>query len=144
MKEVIKNGTILIIEDDTDDIELLVTIIRELDVNNKILSFDNADEAYDYLLKTNDKIFIIFSDINLPQRTGLQFKHKIDENPQLREKSIPFIFYSTWTHDKDVKEAYSKDLSVQGFFKKGNNYKEVKEQIEMILHYWNNSVHPDV
>ena len=139
----IKEGTIVIVEDDTDDIELLEKIIRELEINNEIKCFDNTEEAYTYLAKTNDKIFIIFCDIEFPKKSGLQFKEKIDDTPHLREKSIPFIFYSTWTKEKDVKEAYSKELSVQGFFKKGNDYKEVKEQIKMILDYWDDSVHPD-
>jgi len=136
-----KSGHILIIEDDEDDKDMLVEIIEQLTVRNKIIWFDTCDKAYEFLRETRDPIFIIFSDINLPKKTGLELKQDIDKDPELKRKSIPFIFYSTSASDKDINEAYS-DLSVQGFFEKENDYNTIRCNIKTILDYWSISKKP--
>lgn len=138
-----KSGPILIIEDDTDDKLMFEEVVNSIGYSNKIVWYDNTDDAMNYLETTTDSIFIIFSDINLPGRNGLDFKKKIDSNPELRKKSIPFVFYSTSARQQDIDEAYSK-MTVQGFFKKPRDYKEVKESIALILEYWKHCKHPNL
>jgi response regulator RpfG family c-di-GMP phosphodiesterase len=130
-----RNGLILLIEDDHDDKDLLVDIMQELNVKNKIVWFDNCEDAYNFISETRESIYIIFSDINLPKKTGLELKSDIDRDPVLKRKSIPFIFYSTSADGNDIDEAYS-NLNVQGFFKKESDYNEVKCNIKTILDYW--------
>jgi CheY-like chemotaxis protein len=137
-----KSGPILIIEDDAEDKEILEDILRELDVKNKILWAENTNEAFSILGAAKEPMFIIFCDINLPGKNGLELKLKIDEHPELRKKSIPFLFYSTSANQKDVNDAYSK-MTIQGFFKKGSEYKEMKNLIRIILDYWRACRHPN-
>jgi len=66
-----RKGVILLIEDDHDDKDLLVEIMQELNVKNKIVWFDNCEDAYNFISETRESIYIIFSDINLPKKTGL-------------------------------------------------------------------------
>lgn len=139
--EIAKTGTILIVEDDSDDKELIEQTVVEMGLKNKVLWYDNSTEALDYLLADTEPVFIIFSDVNLPGQTGLQFKKTIDSIPELRRRSIPFVFYSTWAYEKDVETAFI-DMTVQGFFKKGRNYTKIREQIELIIRYWQESEHP--
>jgi len=136
-----KFGPIVLIEDDEDDKDMLVEIMRELNVKNKILWFDNCEDAYNFLRDNTEPIFIIFSDINLPKKSGIELKYDIDQDPALKKKSIPFVFYSTCASSEDVDEAYS-NLSVQGFFKKENDYNEIKTNIKTILDYWSISRKP--
>jgi len=138
-----KRGPILIIEDDEDDKNILELIVKELGYFNPIVWFDTTDNALDYLCTTHQAPFIIFSDINLPGRNGLEFKTKIDSDPVLRKKSIPFIFYSTSGHQRDVNEAYTK-MTIQGFFKKGNDFESAKKTIGLILAYWSECLHPNI
>jgi len=137
-----KFGPILIIEDDADDKQLFEDIVKSLGYQNRIVWYDNTEDAIEYLSTTGDSIFIIFSDINLPGKNGLEFKKKIDSTPELRQKSIPFVFYSTSALQKDIDEAYSK-MTVQGFFKKGKDYNEIKGHISLILEYWKACKHPN-
>lgn len=137
-----KKGEILLIEDDADDIFLFKELLADIGLKNKLVTFTDANVALEYLDQTSDDICIIFSDINLPKRNGLQFKHDIDANPTLRRKSIPFIFYSTTANKADVAEAFE-TLTVQGFFKKGNDYNEAKEQLIKIMQYWECCEHPN-
>jgi response regulator RpfG family c-di-GMP phosphodiesterase len=138
-----KHGPILIIEDDIDDRKLLEDALKDIGYSNRIVWYDNTEEAYYYLSTTTDSIFIIFSDINLPGKNGLDFKKKIDSVPHLRQKSIPFIFYSTSANQQDINEAYSK-MTVQGFFKKGRTYAEAKNTLKLILEYWKECRHPNI
>lgn len=136
-----KKGPIVIIEDDEDDKDMLVEVIEQLNIKNKILWFDNCEAAYNFLSNTTEPIFIIFSDINLPRKTGIELKYDIDRDPVLKRKSIPFVFYSTSASNNDVNEAYA-SLNVQGFFKKENDYKTIKDNIKTILNYWSISKYP--
>jgi CheY-like chemotaxis protein len=137
-----KAGEIILVEDDADDRELFRKIIKELNITNQLVWFDNTDEAYNYLQETSKSIFIIFSTVNLPGMNGIEFKSKIDSTPRLRKKSIPFVFYSSQANQRDINDAYL-NMSVQGFFKKGDDYEESKALLKLILDYWRVSKHPN-
>jgi len=138
-----RSGPIIVVEDDIDDKEIFDAALQELQSTNKIIWFNNCDDAWDYLKKTTDSPFIIFSDVNLPKKSGLEFKKQIDEDNQLRKKSIPFVFYSTSVNQDTVNEAYTK-MTVQGFFQKSNRFEEMKQTIKLILDYWRVCRHPNV
>ena len=134
-------GPILIIEDDQDDQEILREAFTELGVRNKLLFFDKTKQAFDFLKTTSEKPFLILSDVNLPQQTGVEFKREVDSDPQLRKKSIPFVFFSTSIEKHAVDTAY-KELTIQGFFQKSNNYQELKNVLSLIVEYWKVCQHP--
>lgn len=137
-----KAGQIIILEDDADDRIFFESVVRDLEITNELVWFDNADDGYDYLMETTKSIFMIFSDVNLPGKNGLEFKLKIDTTPKLRKKSIPFVFYSTQTTQRDINDAYL-NMTVQGFFKKGIDYEESKILLKTIFDYWRLSKHPN-
>jgi response regulator RpfG family c-di-GMP phosphodiesterase len=130
------------VEDDADDESIFNEILKELNISNKIKWFGNSDDALHYLKTTTEQPFIIFSDVNLPGENGVEFKRQIDRNRQLRKKSIPFVFYSTVLDQRIVDEVYTK-MTVQGFFKKGNSYEEIKNNIKLIFDYWKICKHPN-
>jgi two-component SAPR family response regulator len=137
-----KTGPIIIIDDDEDDKEILEEILREFDLKNKLVWFNNCKDAYGYLKSTSEQPFLIFSDVNLPGLTGFDFKKQIDEDIELRKKSIPFLFYTTGVTQDTVNKAYT-EMTVQGFFKKENTYEAIKKDIKVILDYWENCRHPN-
>lgn len=137
-----KNSNILIVEDDIDDKEILEDVITSLGYTNKIVWKVNGAEALSYLAETDEKMLIIFCDINMPIMNGLELKRLIDAHEILRKKSIPFIFYSTAASDQAIEEAYT-TLSIQGFFKKQNDYNKTKLIINTAIEYWKNCVHPN-
>ena len=137
-----KSGSIVVIEDDIDDKDLFIEILKELKVPNAVVWFARTEDAFDYLKRTTDKPFLIFSDVNLPKQNGIEFKRQLDADEDLRKKSIPFIFYSTSVAQKVVNEAYTK-MTVQGFFQKASNYDEIKNNIKLIIDYWTACKHPN-
>jgi CheY-like chemotaxis protein len=137
-----KSGPIILVEDDVEDEEVFADILKQLNVTNKLHWFNNCPEALDYLKTTPEQPFIIFCDVNLPVMTGVEFKRQIDADPQLRTKSIPFVFYSTAAEQSTVNEVYTQ-MTVQGFFQKGSSFKEIRETIDRILGYWRACKHPN-
>jgi CheY-like chemotaxis protein len=137
-----QTGPIIIVEDDLDDQEMIQEILKQLNVNNKIIFFDKPPEAFQFLKRQKEQPFIILSDVNLPEQNGVEFKRQIDEDPQLRAKSIPFVFFSTSIDKKAVDTAY-KDMTVQGFFQKASNYEELKIVLKLIIEYWKRCKHPN-
>lgn len=136
-----KNGPIIIIEDDLDDQELLTDVFKELAYKNEIIFFGDGEEALDFLIKTDIKPFIVFSDINMPKLNGVELREKVHNNEDLRVKSIPYLFFTTTAEQKHVIEAYSK--SIQGFFIKPSSFPELKRTIRVIVEYWLECVSPD-
>ena len=137
-----KSGPIIVLEDDADDKSIFEEILRDLEITNKLIWFTKTAETLEYLKTTSEQPFIIFSDINLPVQNGIDFKKELDNDEQLRKKSIPFVFYSTSVDQKTVNDAYTK-MTVQGFFKKGNSYDEMKTDIKVIFDYWKTCKHPN-
>jgi CheY-like chemotaxis protein len=135
-------GPIILVEDDDDDIEIFKEVLKELDIPNQLISFKRPDNAYHFLEKNDEQPFIIISDMNLPGMSGLEFKNKLDANENLRKKSIPFIFYSTSAEKKYITTAYL-NLTVQGYFRKADNLKEIKNQLRIIFEYWKICQHPN-
>jgi len=137
-----KTGPIILIDDDSDDKDVFLDILKDLKVFNPVLWFQNCDDAFSYLKTTSEQPFIIFCDLNLPGISGIECKRQIDDNEELRKKSIPFVFCSTTADQKTVDEAYTK-MTVQGFFQKKNTYNELKETIRLIVAYWEECRHPN-
>ena len=138
-----KSGPIIIVEDDLDDQEIITDLLRELRIPNELLFFPNSNEAYQYLIRPDkQQPFIIFSDINLPGENGLDFKNRIDSNPNLRQQSIPFVFLSTFAGKNAVDRAYTQ-MSVQGFFEKPSDIGDFKNLLYLIIDYWKRCRHPN-
>ncbi|RZJ31068.1 MAG: response regulator [Flavobacterium sp.] len=134
-------GPIIIIEDDTDDQEILQAVFDSLGYKNEIAFFGDGYQALEYLVNTSVEPFIIFSDINLPKLNGIELRAKIHQNEDLRLKSIPYLFFSTSAEQSHVIDAYSK--SVQGFFIKPSSFNEIKDTIKTIVEYWQKCVSPN-
>ena len=137
-----QSGPIIIIDDDNDDQEIIQDMAGDLALSNPLIFFNDTRQAFSYLKATEDRPLIIFSDLNLPQESGFDLKRRIDDDPQLRAKSIPFIFFSTYIDKRIVDLAY-RDLTIQGFFQKVANYNELKATFKMIIDYWTICKHPN-
>jgi CheY-like chemotaxis protein len=129
-----RDQPIVVVEDDLDDQEILKHVMKSLHVKNEILIFNNGFDAFNYLKNTTRKTFIILCDINLQLMDGIEFRNKINEDEQLKRKSIPFIFLSTAATETQVDKAYS--TAVQGFFVKAVSMKEFERKLDVILRYW--------
>ncbi|WP_276370977.1 response regulator [Chryseolinea sp. H1M3-3] len=136
-----KRGPIIIIEDDSDDQEILTEIFKELNYSNQIIFFGDGEAALEFLINTAIEPFIIFSDINMPKLNGVELREKVHNNEDLRLKSIPYLFFTTSAEQKHVIDAYSK--SIQGFFIKPSNFEKLRSTVKTIVEYWQECISPN-
>lgn len=136
-----KNGAILLIDDDKDECELIKDALTHEGIENELICFSNGQEALHYLKAAEAPPFLILSDINMPQMGGLELRKQINEDEELKRKSIPFIFLTTSAGASAVKEAY--EMSVQGFFEKPHTMREIRNLLKEVCHYWQRCKHPN-
>jgi CheY-like chemotaxis protein len=136
-----KQGPIIIIEDDPDDQEILAEIFYDLNYKNEILFFNDGEAALVHIKDAHELPFLILSDINMPKLNGLGLRDKLKNDARLRNKCIPYLFFSTVANQKTVIDAYGQ--SVQGFFVKEATVTEIKTTIRIIVEYWRRCATPN-
>lgn len=107
----------------------------------KIEYFENGETAFKYLKETNDEIFLIICDMNMPKMSGLELKKLIDKDKKLRSKAIPFIFATTTATEAEIAEAY--EYGIQGYFEKPFDMEKICHMVDVIFHYWMLCLHPN-
>ncbi len=132
---------IVIIEDDQDDQEILISVFKEMNISRPLIFFDSCEDVIPYLLTEPVQPFLILSDVNLPVMDGIILRTKICDNEYLKEKSIPFVFFTTTATKEAIKQAY--DMTVQGYFEKPSSIKDLKIMLQVILDYWALCKHPN-
>jgi CheY-like chemotaxis protein len=135
------SGPIINIDDDEDDHEIITSICEKFGIRKYLKCFREGDEALHYLKLSREYPCLILCDINMPKITGFELRKTINANNILRERTVPFIFYSTGATLAQVREAYQ--MTVQGFFLKGTNYEEAARTFKVILDYWLLCKHPN-
>jgi CheY-like chemotaxis protein len=133
-------GKIILIDDEKFEKKILLLALKEIDAKIELEYFYDPEEALEHLKKTNDNIFLIISDMNMPKMNGLELKHAIDSDRKLKKKAVPFIFSSTSVTRSQLEEAY--DYRLQGYFIKPNDVKGMAQQLKKIIDYWSESIHP--
>jgi CheY-like chemotaxis protein len=131
----------LIVDDDTDDRDLLQDAWKELEFDNELIFFGTGEEVLTYLLEEKVSPFLILCDVNIPKMDGFELKAKLLENPEINYTSIPFIFWSSLASNAQIQKSY--DLGGNGFFIKENTFEGLKQSLIHIVEYWKKSKVPD-
>lgn len=137
-----KTNPIYIVDDDKDDEDLIREAFNELGIKNELRFFSSGEGVLNELNNNSTVPFVIISDVNLPRMSGFELREKVLNESSIRDKSIPFIFWSTSASEAQVKRAY--DLSAHGFFLKGRTYNELKNKIQEMVKYWSDSLTPSM
>jgi CheY-like chemotaxis protein len=135
-------GPIVLLDDDPDDHEIIRMICSNLQVCTPIHFFHDPLQLLDFLRSPEKDPFIILCDINMPVLNGLEVREIIWNDVELRKKSIPFVFFSTSASLQQVEKAF--DLTVQGFFLKGQTLEETEAKLKLIFEYWLVSKSPNL
>ncbi|MGN6419596.1 MAG: response regulator [Pseudobacter sp.] len=131
---------IWIVDDDTDDHELIREIFREMKYEHPLQLFSTAEEMLHFLQESGSAPFIIISDLHLPKMNGLELREGMLRTPNNKFHSVPFIFWSTIASDAQVKEAFN--LRAHGFFVKERTFLQWKNTLVKIIDYWTSSLLP--
>lgn len=98
-------GTIMIIEDNEQDYNMLVRAFNKVGIKNPITYHDNGDDALDALeSKSTTKPSYIFLDLNMPGIDGRDVLKKIKCIPILN--GVPVIVITSSSKKSDIEECY--------------------------------------
>ena len=121
--------TLLIVDDDVDDLQFFIDAIGEIDPRIHCLTAFNGIEAL-MLLETHDsRPDYIFLDLNMPKMNGKQCLRHLKNSPLFR--SIPVIIYSTSRRPEDSDEA--REMGAAAFIVKPNKFFQLKSEISAVL-----------
>jgi CheY-like chemotaxis protein len=135
------NGKILLVDDEVFEYDLMRRALAKLGLDDKLIFFAQAAEAIDYIKTCGGDIFAIFSDLHMPLINGMEFRQRIENDPLLKKKAIPFIFLSSSASRTEVEKAYQ--INVQGYFSKPAELKGLIEILKTVVDYWSKVRHPN-
>lgn len=132
---------VVLIEDDNDDQELIQEAFDKMGLENELICFNSGTKFIDWLRETDKKPFLILCNLNLSKINGIDLRKKIDDEPELKKKSIPFVFLTTDTRKTTVEKAY--ETTVQGYFIKDDSFDQLQDSLQTIFKYWSLCKHPN-
>lgn len=128
---------ILLVEDNPGDIRLIVEVLREGRVRNRLHVVEDGEQALAYLRRQGEyeqSIIpdIILLDLNLPKIDGHGVLAAIKEDDSL--KTIPVIVLTTSEADQDILKAYN--LHANCYIRKPVNLDEFLTVVRSIENFW--------
>src|ERR1044071_6685466 len=116
------NRTVLIIDDNPDDVYIFQEVVREANLSYRCLTAENAEEGLQFLEEAAETPRFIFLDLNMPGTTGQQFLSKIKTRPKFAD--IPIVIYTSSWQKQDMEE--TKKLGAVFFLTKPNKFEELE------------------
>jgi CheY-like chemotaxis protein len=122
--------SILVVDDDADDRELINEALQEIDTKISCVYAKEGFEALDILSKPANALpdFIIL-DLNMPRLSGNQCLALIKKSERLR--LIPVIIFTTSRLESDVEEA--RNLGAILFLTKPSRFSELVETLRYAI-----------
>jgi CheY-like chemotaxis protein len=128
----LKNLSILLIEDDAIEIMKFNRVVNTLGINHKIIEANNGEEALIVLKEKEIIPDIILLDLNMPKINGIEFLTILKNDAVL--KYIPAIILTTSNNQNDLLECYK--IGVAGYLIKPLKYEDYADRIRRTLEYW--------
>ncbi len=115
---------ILLADDDEADRLLFSETLDELEIKPILHTVNNGVELMAYLNKKNVQLpHIVFLDLNMPRKNGLECLKEIRNNDKL--KSISIAIYSTSVNENDMDETFRYGANI--YISKPNNINMLKQ-----------------
>jgi chemotaxis family two-component system response regulator Rcp1 len=136
-----KNVEVLLVEDNPGDIRLIREAFKDSKILNNFIVVTDGEIAMNYLqkkgeftgVKTPD---IIFLDINLPKKNGIEVLSEIKADPEL--KHIPVVILTISTAEENIIRSY--DLSANCYVTKPVDFEQFANVVKAIEGFWFNVV----
>ena len=135
-----EDKTILLIEDNLDDIDLTLRALKKNNIKNEIKVLNDGVEALDFLLgrgKYKDRDLnslpaVILLDIKLPKLDGMEILRQIRQDEII--KFIPVVILTSSKEEQDLIKSYS--LGVNSYVRKPVDFNQFAEAVSHLGLYW--------
>ncbi|PYK97306.1 MAG: two-component system response regulator [Verrucomicrobia bacterium] len=131
--------SILLAEDNPNDVELALAGLAELNLANEIVVVRDGAEALDYLhargkyaSRKNGNPAVLLLVLKMPKVDGLQVLREIKSTGNLR--SIPVVMVTSSAQESDLVKSYQ--LGVNAYVVKPVNYREFVAAVKQVGAFW--------
>jgi CheY-like chemotaxis protein len=132
--------TILVADDDEDDVLLLRTAFSEAGLRIPLQVVNDGEEAISYL--NGDGRFsdrkeyplpaLMLLDLNMPRKNGLEVLSWIRQQNPLRR--LPVVILSSSSQGPHINKAY--EMGANSYLVKVSNFEEFVKRIKTVYSYW--------
>lgn len=135
------NGVdILLIEDNSEDVELTLRAFRKQHLANRIHVLRDGEEALECLFGTGryaerhmqEQPRLILLDLKLPKIDGLEVLKRCKSDP--RTKTIPIVILTSSKEETDLVKSYN--LGVNSYVVKPVDFPQFTEAVRHVGLYW--------
>lgn len=121
---------ILLAEDDESDRLNFKEALAESKIHTIVHTVNDGVELMEYLsIEINQLPDLLFLDLNLPRKNGLECLKEIKAHVRLRDISI--AIYSTSSSETDIEETFRSGANV--YIKKPNDFGLLKESLDRVV-----------
>ena len=132
--------TILLVEDNRDDIELTQLALARQGFPCQVDVVRNGAQALDYLFARGDYAsrdpsrlpVLILLDLKLPKVSGLEVLKEIRADP--RTRLLPVVVLTSSIDERDLQQSYS--LGVNSYIRKPVDFAQFKDAASQLGVYW--------
>ncbi|MDV6167201.1 response regulator [Flavobacterium sp. DG1-102-2] len=121
---------ILLAEDDQDDRLFFKKVFDSLKIKHTLDMCEDGDELMAYLDDSNILPHIIFLDVNMPGRSGMECLKAIRSSTKLRETTV--AMYSSLSSRETIEDAFISGANV--FIKKPNEFDELRKILKEVMY----------
>ena len=131
-------GTILLVEDNPDDVTLTLRALKSHHITNEVIVARDGVEALAILLGAADRPAIeelppvVLLDLKLPKINGLEVLQRIRANE--RTRLLPVVILTSSDEERDVIDGYS--LGANSYVRKPVDFVEFAEATKQLGLYW--------
>jgi len=128
-------GSILLVEDNPEDVDLTLRAFRRRNIANPVDVARDGEEAVAWIPRWRDgapRPAVILLDLKLPKLSGLEILRRLKADPVAR--SIPVVVLTSSKEDGDIREAY--ELGVSSYIVKPVDFEKFLDAVVQIGNYW--------
>jgi CheY-like chemotaxis protein len=132
-------NTILLAEDNENDIELTLTALAEHNLANEVVVVRDGEEALDYIYKRGSyesraggDPAVVLLDLKMPKVDGLQVLRKIKSDENL--KSVPVVMLTSSKEESDLVESYR--LGANAYVVKPVAFEQFVRVVKQVGAFW--------
>ena len=128
--------TILLVEDNPDDLRLAQRALSRHRVANQVVIARDGAEALDQLFGTAEaaplRPEVVLLDLKLPKVDGLEVLRRIRSDE--RTKMYPVVILTSSTEEQDLVESYR--LGANSYIRKPVDFNQFSEAVRQLGLYW--------
>ncbi|MEA5576484.1 response regulator [Anabaena sp. UHCC 0451] len=131
----LQKSTLLIVEDNPDDVELTLLAFEQTGLKKNVVIARDGVEAINYLFADNRLETLpdlILLDLQLPRISGLEVLRQIRAND--RTKLLPIVILTTSLEESDRLQGYG--LGCNSYIRKPVDYDQFVNAMKQIGRYW--------